>query len=452
MKTQKLSFLIIFLTFYGASYGQDVEGIPKEACQNKYGKDSIETVKQLSLFNQYFQQKKYANAYPYWQYLFEHAPCVKKRITYNGSVVIKAKMVALKKTSSEAYKARLAGLVDTILLAYQYRIAFFGREGYVKGKWANDLAKLRPSERKKALGLFKESIELEGEKTNYNVPTWYMQAATKEYKKENISIEDLIKIFETVNIINEKNLAKKGKYLAKWEKSSANVDALMKPHFTPEKIELIFRSKIDTSENNLKLIKKVATYMESAKGEETDFYLELSEKIVQAEPSADGFLSLAKAKEARDLQQEAKKYYLMALDLIDSTVEKSNVYYKLAKYEAQSKNYSKSRKYCYEALKLNESMGKAYLLIGDLYVGSRSLYASDKLGGSGVYIAAVSKYMQAKKASPDLSVKVNEKIGRYMAYYPCKKDAFFNGINNGDSFPLGGWIGETVIVSTKDCN
>jgi len=444
---------ILFLVFFAAFWckSQDLV-IPVNACQNKYGEDSIETVKQLSLFNQYFQQKKYASAYPYWQYLFDNAPCVKKRITYNGSVVVKAKMVALKKENPELYKDRLKGLVDTVLMSHQYRISFFGKEGYVKGKWANDLAKLRPSERQKALQLFSESIELEGENTNYNVPTWYMQAATKAYKKGKIPIEQLISIFESVSEINQINLSKNNKYQSKWEKSISNVEALMKPHFTAEIIEEVFRPKIDSNENNIEMVKKVASYMEAVKGEKTDFFLELSEKIVNAEPSAQGYLSLAKAKESRNQAGEAKKYYLSALTLIDSAQMKANIYYKLAKYEAQSKNYSKSRKYCYDAIKINENMGKAYLLIGDLYAGSRALYSADKLGGAGVFIAAVNKYIQARQADADLTEKVNEKIAKYMAYYPCKKDAFFNGINAGDAFVLGGWISENIIVKTRDCN
>ena len=114
-------------------------------CDNKWGADSAETAKNLSLFNQYYQEKNYAASYPYWLYLFENAPCIQKRITYNGSTVIKAMLKDVKaKQGKDAYYARIKTVSDTLFMTHQKRIEFFGQEGYVKGKWANEIVKLTP--------------------------------------------------------------------------------------------------------------------------------------------------------------------------------------------------------------------------------------------------------------------------------------------------------------------
>jgi len=54
----------------------------------------------------------------------------------------------------DAYKARFEGLVDTLLLSEDMRIEFFGQEGYVLAKKADDMAKLAPKRRAEALAIF----------------------------------------------------------------------------------------------------------------------------------------------------------------------------------------------------------------------------------------------------------------------------------------------------------
>ncbi len=135
----KKYFLFMLMAFVGlAATAQDTdededgEDDSPSACQNKWGSDSVTTAKKLSLFNQYYQEKKYVEAFPYWKYLFENAPCIQKRITYSGPYIIK------KALREEEYKSRFKGLVDTLLLCHDKRIEFFGQEVYVLGKKADD--------------------------------------------------------------------------------------------------------------------------------------------------------------------------------------------------------------------------------------------------------------------------------------------------------------------------
>ena len=113
MKKYILFMLMAFVGF--TAIAQDTDDDEEddnnpEACQNKWGSDSVTTAKKLSLFNQYYQEKKYVEAFPYWKYLFDNAPCIQKRITYSGPYIIK------KVLREEEYKPRFKGLVDTLLL------------------------------------------------------------------------------------------------------------------------------------------------------------------------------------------------------------------------------------------------------------------------------------------------------------------------------------------------
>ena len=97
MKKYLLIILMAFVGFTAMAQDEDDNGgenTVAPACVNKWGNDSVETAKQLSLFNQYYQEKKYVEAFPYWEYLFINAPCIQKRIMYAGPFIIK-KVLAL---------------------------------------------------------------------------------------------------------------------------------------------------------------------------------------------------------------------------------------------------------------------------------------------------------------------------------------------------------------------
>jgi hypothetical protein len=427
---------------------EDNEEEVENACENKYGLDSAETVKYLSLFNQYFQTKKYVESFPYFYYLLTHAPCVSKNITYNGPVIIK-KVLLL-----DEYKPRFAGLVDTIMLCHELRIKFYGREGYVKGKWANDMAKLQPPKRQEALAMFAESIELQGNKTSYTVPTWYMQAATKELKYKRLSLDSVIAIYDQMNAIVQYNLesqAGNAKKLAKWQKAEENITKLLTPWLDCDKLIEVKKPQLEAKPDDLDQIKQVLSLLDRGKCTEKDYYLELSEIVAAKEPSAEAFLSLAKAFKGKGKDSKAKTYFSKAVEAgIENVEEKAETYYTLGVYALSDGQLSTSRNYARKALEAKADMGKSYLLIGDAYASSSSSCKDDKLSGKSVFWAAVDKYYRAKSIDPSVSETADKKIAKYSAYFPDKETAFFLGLNNGDSYTVGCWIGESTTVRTID--
>ena len=131
---------------------------------HKYGTDTVKAQKSEAMFNQYFKARDYQSVYPYWEYLFNNAPVVSKRITFNGAFIAKKYLIHLSKTDSAAYEQRKDGLIDTILLAYDMRIKYWGQRDIVLAKKAADMFSLRPMLRDSALGMFNESVKNLGTK------------------------------------------------------------------------------------------------------------------------------------------------------------------------------------------------------------------------------------------------------------------------------------------------
>ena len=89
--------------------------------------------------------------------------------------------------------------------------------------------------------------------------------------------------------------------------------------------------------------------------------------------------------------------------------------------------------------------------IANLYASSARM-VDDNMNGRSVYWAAVDKLNKAKSVdqSPENIEIVNKLIGSYSAHFPKKADVFMaQNLSDGQSFHVGGWIGESTVVRTR---
>lgn len=419
-------------------------------CINKYGADSVETQKNLSMFNQYFQEKKYVEAFPYWYYLFVNAPCVQKRVTFNGPYIIK------KVLREEQYQPRFKGLVDTLILVHYKRIELWGDEGYVLGKLADDMAKLSPSQRDEALGIFHKSLEITGNDTRYDVPKDYVYAAVKQYTKKQLSMDSLVMILDEVSPIVDYNISK---YTApgrskkdsltglKWLDTQDDLIKMLKPHLSCETIVELRGPDFNENKENLPWLVSTVKLLERGGCEDSELYFNASESLYKLDPSADAALALGKA-------FKKSKQYSKSLDYLGKAAEVAQgqeayeIYILMAETAKSADRFSSVRTYAKSALAINPNSGVAYELIGDAYYASASSCGSGDLGTSGVYLVAYDKYAKAKSVDPSLADDLQRKLSICASRFPDRETAFFKGVNDGDSYTVGCWINETTVVRT----
>jgi len=99
-----------------------------------------------------------------------------------------------------------------------------------------------------------------------------------------------------------------------------------------------------------------------------------------------------------------------------------------------------------KAIALRMGWGSPYLLIGDMYSSSTKLCGENDFEISAVYWVAVDKYRKAKAVDASIAEDASKKIAIYSQYFPNKKDAFFYGYTDGQSYIVGCWIKETTTV------
>ena len=127
---------------------------------------------QYTLYRNYFKQKQYAEAYPYWQFVVEKRPMLNENLYVNGPVLL---YDLIKKTQDPAQKQRL---IDTLMLQYDLRLKYFGKgkEGLIYGKKAIEISSRYPSKEypdsvKSAMELYNKALDFDGANTNMGLDT-----------------------------------------------------------------------------------------------------------------------------------------------------------------------------------------------------------------------------------------------------------------------------------------
>ena len=449
MKIVRIVFFVLIVM--GASFNamaqDDDPGDDETPCENKWGEDSAQTLRNLSMFNQYWQEKNYTALLPYWKYLFENAPCVKKRITYTGPYILKKCIV------SGDFDDRKDGLIDTILLCYPKRIELYGDDGTVLGQWGRDLAALKPDLRDSAFLMMDRSIDMLGNETDYSIPKPYMLVAARMYQRKEMSLDSFFMAFEKVSQIIDYNIAQNGEKVEKWKSAQAAATKLVLPFIDCEKVIRDKEPLFEEKKNDISYLR--ITMFIIGLGDttgaciESPFYTKLAEQYYSVEPTPLTALKIASLFERTGDDVKAEKYYLAALPGIEGQ-QKHDVYIRLSELSRKRGQLVQARDYARKALEINPNSGRAYIAIGDAYAATKGCTGECKeLGGQEVYWAAVDKYIKAKQVDPSVAETANQRINKYTPYFPDKESAFFCGLIDGNSYVVGCWIGESTIIRTS---
>ena len=143
---------------------------PTVKSQSKYGEDSVKCVINLSLYREYYKQKNYDDAIKPWRWVYNNCPSSSGNIFKNGPTLIKH-LMKKNPENKQAY-------IDTLMMIYDSRIQYFGKQGYVLGKKGADLIRYSPSSFEQAFNILDQSIHLHENKSDAGCLLAYFKATT----------------------------------------------------------------------------------------------------------------------------------------------------------------------------------------------------------------------------------------------------------------------------------
>lgn len=455
-----LQFLVVLLIFgFGHMTAQDNQ----QCLQN------------LSIFAENAKVKNYTAAYEPWVAVKSECPSLNVAIYSYGERILKDRI----KNATAADKAAAQG---ELLALYDDWIKYFptkkgvNKVGDILSSKAQNMIDFKIGTSQEIYTIFdqaytKDAASFTNPKRLYN----YFKTFYDIYKSGNDAVTTAM-LFDKYEEISEKfeiegtNLAKRLDVILKKEESGAalstkdlrrrriydtnsnaigvflkNLDAIIAKESSCENLIPLYQSSFEENKNNPVWLNRAAGRMKSKECADDPLFVTIVEALHALEPSANSAYYLGILNDKRGNSNEALRYYEESISLETDKYKKAKTLYKIA-LEFKAKGLkSKARSYARKALGFQPSLGKAYLLIANLYASSANNCGNTQFEKRAVYWLAAN--MARKAASVDASIKKNalKTAASYEGRAPSKTDIFTEG-KEGASVTFSCWIGTSVKV------
>ena len=457
---RKIVFVLIALFFSNIQFSQS-----KEEC-----------FANLSIFAEYAKVKNYKAAYQPWLELKKQCPDLNSAIYVLGERILKSFIKSSDDTAKLQFQKDLVNLYDEWLQYFPKSKRGVSEVGKILAIKAQTMLDYKLASDSEIVQIYDDAFKkdpksFKSPKGLYN----YFKLYFKMYKSDDqdVSLEE---VFDKYEELTEKFEYEMGAYTAKLdlilkkEENSTplssreirnkkvyevnmvacntylnNLNAIIAKESTCENLIPLYRKNFDSFKSDSVWLNRAASRMDSKDCSDDPLFVELVEALHELNPSANSAYYLGLLNDKKGDSKLAIEYYNESIDLETDNLKKAKTLYKIALKFKKSGQFSKSRTYANKALKYQPSMGKAYLLIGNLYASSANNCGTSQFEKRSIYWLALK---EAKKAaSVDASVRklANKTAASYEGRAPSKTDIFSEAMG-GKKISFNCWIGKSVTV------
>jgi tetratricopeptide (TPR) repeat protein len=415
--------------------------------------DGKEAALRLFVYRDFVKNKQYEEALPNWTELYTHCKAGNGNILKDG-----IKMYThFAKTATEDDKKKEN--YEKVITMMQERIDCYGNNKRKKTglKYAGyryyEMGKLQYKELgnyPKALEAFDKSMELDGNKVEKNLLTYYAFMTVKQFRAEEIDAEKTRAVHDQLMELMNSDLATfedtKAAVAKEFDKIARDIFdcdyfvAIVEPTFYANynDAEFILEDVIKTlkrrkCEEDEPLLAKAMTRYKAIQDSIREGNRDLIDK---------GSIALKGGNTS-----EAKNYY--AQGIADGNIPQGKRYtaaMRLAKLHQKDKEWSSALSMFRKCTELNSNTGAPYISIGMLYLSANKTCSGfDRQLVAG---AALDQFRKAKKFS-DSASDASDKISTYGAYLPTKEILFQKGISVGARKTVGCVLSASTTVQSK---
>lgn len=431
---KKNIFIFLFLSFFLNNYAQKYGSSPE---------DSIECVKNLSIYQEFYKQKNYLDAYPAWVQVMKYCPSSSLNNFIRGNVILKNLI------SKETNPEKKENLITQLLELWDTRVVYFGQPGYCKGMKARDLITYYPQKKQEAYELYLEAMKNYDDKAFFPIVFYYFESVMSGVKSGSFDKEMVFDAYDKSVAILEDILKVSGGD-EKVEATLANLDLAFEPFATCAELIPIYEKKFEANKTNADFLKKVTRMLDKKNCTDSDLFFNATQALHAVEPTPQSAFLMGRMSYQKKDFASAVKYLEDGAPNLERDSDKLGAYLLLANAYLSMNSYSQGRDAAYKALEVNPNEGNAYLIIGNLYAASARVCGDDPaISQRAAYWAAVDKYVKAKSVDPSVAEKADQLIGVYRSHFPSGDDLFMSGFSEGATYKVGCWINETTIIRAK---
>ncbi|MDR0712875.1 MAG: hypothetical protein LBF89_01230 [Bacteroidales bacterium] len=409
-----------------------------------HGADSIECVRNLSLYQHHYKNKDYNSAISHWRIVFNNCP---KSSINNVPRGISMYQYFIARELDPAVKS---ALVDTLMMIYREGIKLLPqRKGEYMAAMAQDMETYledSPETKKKILKTIEESIIAEKENTLPTTFVNYMKTSLALNDAGILTDEELVdnytKVSEWLDLAitktSNEDLAKARDVIdnAFAQSIAANCENLIK----------IYSDKFEAGQNDLEFLKKLTHLLNSKNCTDSKLFEQASEKQFQLDPSATAAYNMAKLFLQKGNFSKALEYFDNAIEQETRSVQKATYWCQKGDIlRSKFDKFAEAKRCALEAAKLRPDWGEPYLLLATIYAQGPQC-GDDEFEKRQIYWVIVDKLIKAKTVDPEYAERVNSSIKTYSQHFPSKEEGFFRDISEGTTITIGCWVNETTRV------
>lgn len=397
-----------------------------------------------STYREFFKQLDYDLAMDSWWTLFNEHPDVSERLYVDGITMYRQFI-----EDAPEGPAR-DGMIDTMMLIYDQRMAFFDGEGNIIGRKGTDLLRYKSDDTEHvqaAYGMLKKSLDIEGTESRETVMLNCMAAGLVLNQAEVIDNNQVMAdYFMVMGLLDQQQGSS-----SRRERTRASIDGMIQKEniLTCEGLDLYYGPQFENSPEDAGLLKKIIQTYASTGCKDATLYTAASEQLYELDPGSESAHQLAMLFIGKEDLEKAAFYLQMAL--VDDQLPnetRAEWLYELSVVCLAKGEHCEAITFAREAIANRKDYGEAYLAAGDAFVASREELGDDFQQRSAFW-AAADMYRTAARLNPALDEETGEKLAMCEAQFPHKEDNFFHDLREGESFHVGGCIMEQTTVRSR---
>ncbi len=435
--------------------------------------DKSSCLENLSIFAEFAKVKNYDSAYQPWKEVRTICPELNVATFKYGERILAHKI----KNATEdkaVYQQELIALYDNWITYFPTTKRGASEVGKILSSKAQALVDYKLGTTQEAFDTFNKAFTQDA--ASFTSPKrlyTFFKTSYQLYKEGNQSTEELFNKYEEISEkfeLEQTNLARKLDVILKKEDAgepvtsreqrnkrvyetnvlafstyAGNLEAMISKESSCENLIPLYRKNFEVNKTNSVWLNRAASRMDAKECSDDPLFVELVEALHDINPSANSAYYLGLLKDKAGDSQGALAYYEESLTLEEDQYRKATILYKIAvKFKTRGLK-SKARTYALRALKNQPSMGKAYMLIANLYVSSANKCGATQFEKRAVYWLAAKTARRAASVDPGVKKTALKMAASYIGRAPSKTDIFTEG-NSGQTIRFTCWINDSVIV------
>ena len=227
--------------------------------------------------------------------------------------------------------------------------------------------------------------------------------------------------------------------------SLKSLDAIMSKESSCDNLVVLYKRNFNENKLNLVWLKRATARMYAKNCSGSELFVQLVEAMYGIEPSADSAYYLGSLNDKKGNDELAVVYWEESLELETDPYKKAKILYKIALKFKEKGRKTTARNYARKALSFQPSLGKAYLMIANLYASSANNCGDSQFDKRAVYWLAANTAKKAANVDASIKKAALKTAASYNGRAPSKTDIFTEGME-GQVIQFSCWINDKVKV------